>query len=266
MISSEISEVWRTLVLPAPGVNLSVEPGAQIPTIEVKIYEKTSQNELRELLDQYNLGKYGSKKQILFEPAKKRTRGAMTGKRNAEVTQNNEYVNSFLTSLTTPLDKECEPKDLKVVTFDRQKYTFDQTKVPPLPAIHFSQDIPGLFHKWEVSNWLVFLVDKKNKLGGEEEFWKKYLDENSKQWNYQQIQNHLQYERITHNAKDSTNAHLFFGHDLNCEAAKGVFNYKKSGITRTYEEDKSIAEKWRTLLIQDTEIAQRWEQMSSEVI
>ncbi|KAJ6598543.1 hypothetical protein B0H10DRAFT_1959374 [Mycena sp. CBHHK59/15] len=58
------------------------------------------------------------------------------------------------TSTVVPADA-IDPANLMVVLLDDEELTFDYTRVPNPPNIHFSGDIPRLFREWESSTLLI---------------------------------------------------------------------------------------------------------------
>ncbi|KAJ3473930.1 hypothetical protein NLI96_g12744 [Meripilus lineatus] len=181
--------------------------------------------------------------------------------------------------------------DLRTVVLDEIKLTYSKSKVPPPPAIHFSNDIPGLFQHWLESNILViegqgipirfwnvfyhergssnsgggtwttavrnewgkwkFICEEKERLGSEKQFWEKYSDEKGAHLRFQTILNRLKGERNARDARDCADARQFFDGNLARADAKGRFGYTKSG--RTVE----VATK-------ESKIAQVWRKILTE--
>ena len=72
------------------------------------------------------------------------------------IQQSNHTDPIVSTSADTNMEKpENMSSNLRTVDLDGEKFTYDQTKLPPPPGIHFSDDISGLFKHWNDSELLV---------------------------------------------------------------------------------------------------------------
>ncbi|KAJ7227547.1 hypothetical protein C8J57DRAFT_947455, partial [Mycena rebaudengoi] len=179
-----------------------------------------------------------------------------------------------------------------------EKFTFDITRVPNPPNIHFSGDIPRLFREWESSTLLMvngrgiaikywalfyqrrkqgrnvkngawdrirtvwgnwkFLVEERQRFPSDEAFWNKYLAADNSHLRYQQILDALKEARELKDKTDADRARKFFGGNLDHPDADEAFTYIKSGKRRIKDKDSAVAEIWRELLSSNTDIASRW--------
>ncbi|KAJ6544720.1 hypothetical protein B0H10DRAFT_2244129 [Mycena sp. CBHHK59/15] len=201
------------------------------------------------------------------------------------------------TSTVVPADA-IDPANLMVVLLDDEELTFDYTRVPNPPNIHFSGDIPRLFREWESSTLLIvngrgiaikywplfyrrrkqglnhkngawdkirtvwgnwkFLVEERQRFQSEEQFWRKYTTADNAHLRYQQILDALKEVRESQEKSDADAARRFFDNNLDHPDADGAFAYTKSGQRRIKEKDSAVAEIWRELLANNADIARRW--------
>ena len=105
-----------------------------------------------------------------------------------------------------------------------------------------------------------FIVDEKNRLGSEEEFWNKYHNDKGR-LSYQDILDALQIARSETATATANNARRFFQDSMNSETAQRIFTYVKNGVSRPCLRDATIAQRWQTLLASNSEIQREWEEM-----
>ncbi|KAJ7655998.1 hypothetical protein DFH06DRAFT_991982 [Mycena polygramma] len=191
-----------------------------------------------------------------------------------------------------------------VVLDNDEEFTFDITRVPNPPNIHFSSDMPRLFREWEDSALLTvngrgiaikywplfykrrkqaasqkngawdkirsvwgnwkFLVEERQQFASDDEFWKKHSTTEGVRLRYQQILDALKETRERRDKIDAAAARKFFHDDLDHTDADGAFAYVKSGKRKIKDQDSSVAEIWRGLLASDVDIARRWAEICRE--
>ncbi|KAM5537041.1 hypothetical protein V8D89_009370 [Ganoderma adspersum] len=172
---------------------------------------------------------------------------------------------------------------------------FHEAQVPDPPKVTFADDLSQLFKDWYVSDLLIVngrgipvrdwdsfyrkrtgikqhawdalrvqwglwkhIVTEREHFPSEELFWAKYSDEDGKHLNFKTICELLQGGRRETDEHDSAAALWFFENDLTHPAAHGYFRYKKSGKWKLCTGVRGIAKKWRLLLQEQPEVAQRW--------
>ncbi|KAL7282612.1 hypothetical protein ACG7TL_004084 [Trametes sanguinea] len=192
--------------------------------------------------------------------------------------------------------------NLRFFEIDGEVLQFDPATVPNPPTINFSDDLSRLFREWHHSTLLVingrgigvkhwerfykkranikqhawevlrvrwgtwkFLVEERERFVSDEAFWAHYSNEHGQPLNYQKIVDILQSGRINADARDAAAALEFFGNDLSRADAHGYFMYKKANKLFVCNKPASVAQKWRQLLRDHPEIAQRWERMATNV-
>ncbi|OBZ72744.1 hypothetical protein A0H81_06902 [Grifola frondosa] len=177
---------------------------------------------------------------------------------------------------------------LRTVLLDDEPLTFDKRQVPDPPLRHFSDSLSELFSEWEkgtilkvsgtlipLKSWPViyqrrigvkcqawellkvtwgnwkFIVEEKDDLGSEDAFWAKYTYPDGTRASYQQILDRLKTNRGERDAIDAAAARTYFGGNLACADANGLFLYKKKGALTVCTKDEAVAKKWRDLLHRD---------------
>ncbi|KAI0752952.1 hypothetical protein C8Q80DRAFT_1118221 [Daedaleopsis nitida] len=192
-------------------------------------------------------------------------------------------------------DSEIQAENKLTFDLDGTTLTFDKTTVPNPPKVSFANDVTRLFREWHHSTLLVingrgipikhwerfykkragikqfawdrvrvqwgqwkFLVEARERFPSEEAFWAKYTDENGQQYGFQKLLDHLQGDRKDGSTHDAEAALWFFGNDLSSSRALGYFTYKKSGKMLICSKPQAIAEKWRKLLREQSEVAADW--------
>ncbi|KAJ7633797.1 hypothetical protein DFH06DRAFT_1336887 [Mycena polygramma] len=198
-----------------------------------------------------------------------------------------------------------DPEKLMVVVLENdEEFSFDVTRVPNPPNIHFSGDIPRLFREWEDSKLLMvngrgiaikywplfykrrkqaasqkngawdkirtewgnwkFLVEERQQFTSEDDFWRSHSTANGTHLRFQQILDALKESRERRDKVDAAAARRFFHADLDHSDADGAFAYVKSGKRRIKDQDSSVAEIWRELLVNNLDIARRWAEIQVE--
>ncbi|EPQ56079.1 hypothetical protein GLOTRDRAFT_128037 [Gloeophyllum trabeum ATCC 11539] len=193
---------------------------------------------------------------------------------------------------------QIDPEHLAVVNLGDEEFAFDRRTVPPRPAIAFSNDLPRLFREWhssDCSNALVVngrgipvkywpaifkkraghgtdtwsstrgiwgkwksIVQEREKFTSDDAFWAVYRDVDGNRLCYQHLLDKLQKQRMEADARDAANAREFFRGDLDSPAASGAFRYYKGSSYRVCTKDQQVAERWRSLLETDAQIAECW--------
>ncbi len=100
------------------------------------------------------------------------------------------------------------------------------------------------------------MVKARERFPSEDAFWEKYTDAKGKRFNYQKILDSLKSQRMTTAEKDTAEALWFFDGDLTHADAHGRFIYKKHRVCTA---PLAIGPKWRKLLRDFPDVAERWE-------
>ncbi|KAH9927790.1 uncharacterized protein B0H18DRAFT_875189 [Fomitopsis serialis] len=205
-------------------------------------------------------------------------------------------------SCTPQVVQETTPADRCVcVNLDGRDIYFEKADLPDPPAIHFSDDIPGLFLEWHASRRLIiaghgipikhwdklykkrnklvetdawkaikvewgnwkFLVEERERFPTEDAFWHAYSDEKGERMSYQHILDKLQQGRGCTDDADYDAAMKYFEGNLERADTRGLFRYRKRGIWRVCSKRLTIARIWRKLLSEDPEIQANWAAMQS---
>jgi hypothetical protein len=88
----------------------------------------------------------------------------------------------------------------------------------------------------------------------EDAFWMQYSDSNGERLKYKAILEALKVAQIKNNERDAKHAKTYFGDDLTRQDTKHIFMYRKSGRMHVMTRNDKIAQAWRDLLKQDTEL------------
>ncbi len=107
-------------------------------------------------------------------------------------------------------------------------------------------------------------MDEKNRLGSEQEFWRKY-SRNEDKLTYHEILKTLQASRSAAATAAANDARSFFQGKMECELAQGIFTYIKKNTTFPCVKDATIAQKWHALLVENEEVREEWERMQGDI-
>ena len=107
-------------------------------------------------------------------------------------------------------------------------------------------------------------MEEKNRLGSEEEFWKRYTKEDGTKFRWQEILKALQLSRRNAAVAGAEAARRFFAGDFTSEMAQRIFAHTKNGRTRPCIHDATIAQKWSVLLETNSDVRGRWEEMNQQ--